>query len=622
MKPLNEYVFPKDLKNMSEYELGLLGYEIRDFLIEKVSKTGGHIASNLGVVELTIALHKVLDLEKDKIVWDVGHQSYVHKILTGRSKDFDSLRKFEGLSGFPKRGESPYDVSDSGHSSTSISIALGMAEARDLKGEDNTVVAVIGDGSLTGGVAFEGMNNAGHQKNNLIVILNDNEMSIGKNIGGMNNHLIKLRTNSTYKKMKTGLRKGIKSIPSIGEGIYHSLEGVRNTLKYAIVDGVVFEELGFTYFGPIDGHNVGELIQAIENAKKTPGPVMLHVLTKKGKGLTGMENRPEEYHGIGPFNPSTLKPESKGDSSPDYTSIVSETLVQLGDQHSDLVAVSAAMCNSTGLSELMKKYPSRVFDVGIAEQHAVSFAAGLALNGMHPFVAIYSTFLQRAYDELLVEVCLQNLPVVFCIDRSGNVGADGETHNGQFDLSYLSHMPNLTVMAPKDGPELEAMMAYAYALKKPCAIRYPKGKAPDLSHRSSNYKIDGKAEVLTQGKDITLLAIGKSVEKALMVRELLAEEGIEATVINQRFIKPLDMDTVTNSIKETNRLITLEDNALIGGFGAMVVNALAEKSIHLKLVKCFGWPDTFIPQGKTEELEVAYGLDSKTITQEIKKYFQ
>lgn len=616
MKPIEEYDFPQELKQLSEEELSLLSDKIRDFLVEKVSATGGHLASNMGIVELTVALHYVFDSPRDRILWDVGHQSYVHKILTGRAKDFVGLRLTDGLSGFPKRKESPHDVYDAGHSSDSISIALGIAQARDLKKEDYSVVAVIGDGAMTGGVAYEGLNNAGASKTKILIVLNDNQMSISENIGGMSQHLSKLRTGRFYQNFKKKIKKGLNAIPA-GQEIAKGLEWVRDTMKYAVLDGdsSMFEGLGLRYYGPVDGHNIPELVQMLESIKEMEEPVLLHVVTTKGKGNTLIEEHAEQYHGVGPFDVSTFEP--VGAKKPSYSKVFGNKIAQMAELDDKIVAVSAAMIDGTGLTTFHKRHPERVFDVGIAEQHAVSFASGLALAGMKPFVAVYSTFLQRAYDEILTNVCLQNLPVVFCIDRAGNVGSDGETHNGQFDLSYLLSMPGMKVLAPKDGWELEKMMEYAASCDGPCAIRYPRGDAGDYGKISTDYNINGKSEILRSGTEITLAAVGKMVGKAMDCAEILEREyHLSARVINVRFVKPMDQETMLTAAKETQMVVTLEDNVVENGFGAAVCALIAREGITVPVLNV-GWPDAFIEQGDTAELERRYGLDGQGIVQRI-----
>ena len=615
-KTILDYEFPEDLKTMSERDLELLTYEIRDFLIEKVSKNGGHLASNLGVVELTIALHKVFDSPMDKMVWDVGHQSYVHKILTGRAACFDSLRCLNGISGFPKREESVHDMFDTGHSSNSISAAMGYAAARDLDGDDYSVIAVIGDGALTGGMAYEALNNAGSSQSKMIVILNDNEMSIDKNIGGISQHLSKLRASQAYLDFKKQLKKTLRGIPGVGEGLYSGIEHLRDSVKYAIVPGAIFEQLGFKYYGPVDGHNIHDLIEVLTFAKMLEGPVLIHAITKKGKGYRNAENNPGKFHGIGAFDPTTgnLLSESQNLS---YSQIFGNKLVQLAGDDPKIVAVSAAMVDATGLGKFAKKYPDRIFDAGIAEAHAVTFAAGLAASGYRSVVAIYSTFLQRAYDQILIDVCMQNLPVVFAIDRAGNVGADGETHHGVFDLSYLSHMPNLTVLAPKDGKELADMLEYALKLGGPCAIRYPKGDAVDCLDEIAYPVIDGTAERLRNGNDVELFAVGKMVSIGVEACRKLRSRGIEAGLTNVRFVKPFDKAAVLSAADKVNRLVTLEDNVLEGGYGAMVNGLLAEERRSDVKVLNIGWPDKFIEHGSTTELFEKYGLDSESIAERV-----
>lgn len=613
---------PNDLKYMDEKQLELLSYEIRDFLIEKLTKTGGHVASNLGVVELSIALHTVFESPKDKIIWDVGHQSYVHKILTGRAENFDGLRSFGGMSGFPKREESPHDMFDTGHSSNSISAAMGFAVARDLKDEDHSVVAVIGDGALTGGMAYEGLNNAGSAKSRMIVIVNDNEMSISKNIGGMSQHLSKLRASRGYLDFKKQLKKTLKGIPAVGQGLYSGLEHIRDTVKYAVVPGAIFEELGFKYFGPIDGHNIHDLLEALHVAKVMREPVLLHVITKKGKGYRNAEANPGKFHGIGPFNSETGNVlSSSGNLS--YSNVFGNKLVQLATEDSNIVAISAAMIEGTGLEKFSKQFPNRIFDAGIAEAHAVTFAAGLALNGFRPVVAIYSTFLQRAYDQILIDVCMQNLPVIFAIDRSGIVGADGETHHGIFDLSYLGHMPNMTVLAPKDGKELAEMLAYATTLDGPCAIRYPRGQATNQCDMvKATTPINGRVEWIEEGKDLTILAVGNMVSIGMEVREKLRLRGIEAGLVNARFMKPIDEEGILALASQTKCMVTLEDNVLDGGFGSKVEMLLAEQATGQIKIKAIGWPDQFIEHGNNHELFEKYRLDSESIAERVCDFFE
>ncbi len=621
MKRLQEYIFPEDLKSMPENDLELLSYEIRDFLIEKVSCTGGHLASNLGVVELSIAIHKVFDSPKDKIIWDVGHQAYVHKILTGRADRFDYLRAMDGISGFPRRTESPHDMHDSGHASTSLSIASGYAAARDLSGEDGEVIAVIGDGAMTGGVAFEALNNAGSSHSKLIVILNDNEMSIDENGGGLSQHFRKLRASKTYLEFKKQLKKVLKGVPGVGDSLYSGAEHIRDTLKYALINGTVFDSFGFKYFGPIDGHDIHELIEAFNLAKILEGPILLHVVTKKGKGYKNAECNPGRFHGISPFDPTTGVSRSSQDK-PSYSFIAGEKLLNLARQDDKVIGITAAMTEATGLLPFRKAFPDRYFDVGIAEQHAVAFAAGLALAGYKPVVAVYSTFLQRAYDQIIEDVCIPGLPVILLVDRAGNVGNDGETHHGIFDFSYLSHMPGMTVLAPKDGKELTAMMDYAMALNRPCAIRYPRGPASDLSQYGGSYEIDGGCEVLRAGDKVSLVAIGKMVEYAMETAQKLETYGIGTEVINARFLKPMDLDRLVISLEKTGHMVTMEDNSVTGGLASSLLLLLSARGIcgfkHLAI----GWPDKFIEHGDTELLFKRYGMDADSMTEKVREFIE
>jgi len=619
MKRLQEYNFPDDLKSMSEKELELLSYEIRDFLIEKVANTGGHLASNLGVVELAIALHRVFNSPKDKIIWDVGHQAYVHKILTGRADRFDTLRTLDGISGFPRRKESLHDMHDSGHASTSLSIAAGYAAARDLSGEEGEVIAVVGDGAMTGGIAFEALNNVGHSGSKIIVILNDNEMSIEKNGGGLSQHLSKLRASKAYLDFKKQLKKTLRGVPRVGDSLYSGFEHIRDALKYALIPGGIFESFGFKYIGPIDGHDVHELIEVLHLARALEGPVLIHVVTKKGKGYRNAECNPSKFHGISPFDPCTG--ELRSPSKETYSSAAGTKLVELGKENPKLIAITAAMMEATGLDPFRKAFPERTFDVGIAESYAVAFASGLALSGYRPVVAIYSTFLQRAYDQIIEDVCIPGLPVLFLIDRAGNVGNDGETHHGVFDFSYLSHMPGMTVLAPKDGKELGAMMDYAMTLNGPCAIRYPRGSVTDLSF-VGDYKIDGGSEILKQGKHVSLVAIGKMVKYALEAREQLASYGIEAEVINARFLKPLDMEKIISSVEKTGNLVTIEDNVLTGGLASNLLLLLSEKRINNFRHLPIGWPDQFIEHGDVEQLFKRYGLDADSIAVKVRDFIE
>ncbi|MBQ4649969.1 MAG: 1-deoxy-D-xylulose-5-phosphate synthase [Firmicutes bacterium] len=615
MKNLMEYNFPQDLKSMSDKDLSLLSTSIRDFLIDKVSKTGGHLASNLGVVELTIALHKVFDSPVDKIIWDVGHQAYVHKILTGRADKFDNLRQFNGLSGFPKACESEHDVFDTGHSTTSISAAAGMAAARDIKGEKYEVVAVIGDGSMTGGMAFEALNNIGDRKQKVIVILNDNGMSISPNIGGLSAHLGNLRTSRGYINLKNFIKNRVGTIPG-GRGLADVLAGFKNDIKYTVLEegGVLFEELGFTYFGPVDGHNITDLINAFNRAKSLNEPVIIHVLTKKGKGYKNAENNPGKFHGIGPFNAETGETLKKSGIS--YSEVMGNYLVKKASSDNKIVAITAAMGDATGLGNFEKEFPKRFFDVGIAEQHAVTFAAGLAKSGLKPVVAIYSSFMQRAYDQLIHDVCMQNLPVVFCLDRAGVVGADGETHHGVFDLSFLMSMPNMTVLTPADGNQLEAMLDYAIKLNSPVAIRYPRGEAVyDKNIMSTGTEAIINERILPPGK-IDIWACGKMASCGAETVEILKKSGFEAGLVKVGITKPLDISAYESS---ADLIVTLEDNTVAGGFGQTLAAALADKNTQVMTI---GWPDQFIRQGSFEQLADKYGLTAEKIAERICEHIE
>lgn len=599
-----DYNFPADIKTMSDKELGLLTYSIREFLIEKVSKTGGHIASNLGVVELTIALHRVFDCPKDRIIWDVGHQSYVHKILTGRANNFDTLRQLDGLSGFPKTSESPYDCFNTGHSTTSVSAAAGMAAARDLKGENHEVIAVIGDGSLTGGMAFEALNNIGASKSKVIVVLNDNGMSISPNIGGISKHLDSLRTSKGYLSAKKFIKNRIATIPSVGKGIAKGLAEFKNDIKYSMMDygGVLFEELGFTYFGPVDGHDIPKLCDAFSRAKMLNEPVIIHVITQKGKGYRNAEKDPGRFHGIDAFNPETGELMNKP-KNPSYSKLMGDYLVKLAREDDRIVAITAAMGEATGLSRFAKEFPDRFFDVGIAEQHAVTFAAGLAREGFKPFVCIYSSFLQRAYDQILHDVCIQELPVKFMIDRAGIVGADGETHNGIFDLSYLNPMPNMTILAPTCDNALMNCMNHALKLDSPCAIRYPRGEinADPASIKSG-----------VHDAEIRLIGIGKMYKTAVEVSHILSTLDIRTDCRETLFVKPIEKELYENLSPDV-LTVTIEDNVIKGGFGEALKAHLGSNRKILN----FGWPDSFIEQGTFEELADRYGLSAAKIAERI-----
>ena len=615
---------PIDLKNIPVSELDNLAQEVRSFILENVSKTGGHLASNLGVVELTLAIHSIFESPTDRVIWDVGHQAYIHKILTGRKELFHTLRKYKGLSGFPKRCESIHDVFDTGHSSTSISAALGVAMARDLKKEKYSVIAVIGDGALTGGIAFEALNHAGHTNTDMIVILNDNEMSISENVGGLSKYLNRLRSDPKYYKVKYDVETILNKIPAVGKTVFKTAEKAKDSLKYFFVPGVIFEELGFTYLGPVSGHDIKELRIVLQRAKKLKGPILIHVITNKGKGYEYAQKNPDKFHGIGPFDIESGKIISGENKRPSYSSVFGNTLVKLAKENDHIVAITAAMPSGTGLNEFASLFPQRFFDVGIAEQHAVTFAAGLAVNGFRPVFAVYSTFLQRAYDQVIHDVCLQNLPVVFSIDRGGIVGNDGETHHGVFDLSYLSHIPNITIMAPKDGTELTKMLECALSWDGPTAVRYPRGESDDFSKISDYETISSKkGEVLLKGSDICFIAIGSMVRTAYDAAILLKEKNISAAVINARFVKPLDEELILTECSPIKNIITLEDNMVKGGFGSQVLELFTKKNMNDKNIKLLGLPDRFVEHGDTNELMRAYGLDVhgviKNVLEMIKK---
>lgn len=620
MKRLLDSVnWPKDIKKLNISQLNRLALELRAFLLENVSKTGGHLASNLGIVELTLALHYCLNTPEDKIVWDVGHQAYIHKIITGRKDVFDTLRQLDGISGFPKPCESEYDAFTAGHSSTSISIALGLACARDLSGGSEKIVAVIGDGSMTGGVAFEALNNAGRSNRNLIVILNDNQMSISDNVGAISRHLGELRTERKYLEAKDDVKKFLSRLP-VGAPMVDTIKRTKKRIKYMFVPGVIFEEFGFKYIGPVDGHNLQELISTIEKAEQIEGPVLVHVRTVKGKGYKFSEKNPADYHGVNSFDLKTGKPIAKPEL-PSYSSVFGKTLVKQAENDEKIVAVSAAMCGGTGLDCFAKKFPERFFDVGIAEQHAVSFSAAMAKAEYKPVFAVYSTFLQRAYDEIMQDVCLQNLHVVFGIDRAGIVGSDGETHQGIFDLSYLLHMPNMTVMAPKSGRELEKMLKFALEnMNSPVAVRYPRGEISESFSDIDNKIEYGKGELLKDGEKIAVFSLGSTVGSAAEACELLERDGYSPMLINLRFAKPLDKELILNAASKCRYLFTAEDNVKNGGVGDRVLDILNENGkLRETVFHSFAMPDKFIEHGSRNELYKRYGLDGESMYLEIKK---
>lgn len=622
-KFLNNINSPEDLKKLHKSDLEEYAVELRDFIITSVSKTGGHLASSLGAVELTIALHYVFDTPTDKLLWDVGHQAYPHKIITGRRDEFHTLRKYKGVSGFTKRSESEYDAFGTGHASTTISAGLGMATARDIKGEDFEVLSIIGDGSMTAGMAFEGLNQAGHLDKKFVVILNDNEMSISENVGALSAFLSRRLTGRLATRLKKEIEVFLKSIPMIGGSLTHWLSKAEDSLVTFFTPGMIFEGFGFHYVGPIDGHDLKGLVKLFNEVKNMEGPVFLHIMTKKGKGYKIAEDNPQSYHGVGPFDIVTGKgPAKKTPANPSYTEVFSRSLLEVMDNNKKVVAISAAMPEGTGLDKIKNKMPERFFDVGIAEQHALTFAAGLACEDVIPVCAIYSTFMQRAFDQVMHDVCLQKLPVIMAMDRAGLVGADGPTHHGSFDISFLRSQPNLIFAAPKDGAELRDLLHSSVDYKMPVALRYPRGNTPDELPNYDGGDVTlieaGKGELLKEGKDVTIVALGVFVETAMEAEKLLKEKGINAEVINGRFIKPLDEDLIINSVKKTGRLVTIEENALQGGFGSAVIELLSDKNINC-LVTRMGLPDKFIEHGTQDELRDALGLNAEGIS---KKAFE
>lgn len=604
-----------DIKNLTEEEIDTLRDEIRTFLVESIAKTGGHLASNLGVIELTMALHLSFDLTKDKIVWDVGHQSYTHKILTGRKDGFEHLREYGGMSGFPKTEECEADSFNTGHSSTSISAGLGLAEAREITGDNYSVVSVIGDGAMTGGMAFEALNNASRMKTNFIIVLNDNNMSISENVGGLSKYLNDFRTADAYMDLKDGVVNSLSKIPVYGNRIVRKIRNAKSGIKQLFVPGMLFEEMGITYLGPVDGSSIKAMRRAFAEAKRVRGSVLVHVLTKKGDGYVPAERHPARFHGTAPFDIETGVPLHK-QSKAHYTDVFSTVMKKMGEREPKLVAITAAMADGTGLKRFHNLYPERFFDVGIAEEHAVTFAAGMAKSGLKPVFAVYSSFLQRAYDQVLHDVCLQNLPVVFAIDRAGLVGKDGATHQGIFDLSYLSTIPNLTIMAPKNKWELSDMLKFAIAADTPMAIRYPRGDACDLWKEKRAPIEKGKAEVLCEGMDVALFAIGSMVETAWKVMEKLQERGISATVVNARFAAPLDKECICSLAQKHRLLVTLEENVASGGMGEHVAALLMDEQIRMKLLR-IAVPDTFVEHGDVDTLYRVLGMDADTVTNRI-----
>ena len=599
---------PEDVKKLTLKQKQELAEEIRKYIIEIVSENGGHLASNLGVVELTIALHSVFNVPTDKIIWDVGHQSYVHKIITGRRKTLKSIRKLDGIAGFPKTKESEADCFNTGHSSTSISAALGMARARDLQGKNNNVIAVIGDGALTGGMAMEALNDAGYSKCKMTVILNDNEMSISPNVGGLNNFLGKLRTKKLYTRTNNLLKKKITAIPIIGKPTVKVIQKIKRAIKQLVIHKMFFEDIGFTYLGPVDGHNIEKLESILELSKQVKGPVLIHVLTKKGKGYKFAEENPDKFHATAPFNIETG--ETKKAKSNDYSKVFGDKLVELAKENDKIVAITASMKAGTGLTKFSQEFPYRFFDIGIAEQHAITMAAGMAKEGMIPVVPIYSSFYQRAYDQVIHDVAMQNLPVIMCVDRAGVVGADGETHQGTLDMAFFRLVPNLTIMAPKDFKELEDMLEFAIKLKKPVIIRYPRGGEDAKIKFEKHEKLElGKAEIIQEGKDISIIAIGKMVAKAMKMAEKLEKEQHKSVeVINARFLKPFDEEKIKKSIEKTKNVITIEDGTKINGLATAIKELIVDNDLKNVEFDTHAYPDEFIRHGSVEELEKLYKI--------------
>ena len=607
---------PKDIKALSWEEMDVLGQEIRQFLIEKISATGGHLASNLGVVELTMAIYRTFDLPEDKVIWDVGHQAYTHKILSGR-KDFDDLRQFGGISGFPKRAESPCDSFNTGHSSTSISAGLGMALGRDLRGEDYHVISIIGDGALTGGMAYEALNNAARINKNFIIILNDNNMSISENVGGMSKYLSGIRTGAGYNDLKRQITDLLEKVPVAGPRMIRRISMIKQGLKQLLIPGMLFEDMGITYLGPVDGHDVKQLSRVLNEAKRLDHAVLVHVLTKKGKGYAPAEKNPSAFHGVNPFDISTGKPK-KAKTAPSYTDVFSKKLVELAGRDKRIVAITAAMPDGTGLTRFKNEFPDRFFDVGIAEQHAVTSAAGMAAAGMRPVGAVYSSFLQRGFDQILHDVCIQNLPVVFAVDRAGLVGSDGETHQGIFDLSYLTCIPNMAVLAPKNRWELEKELEFAFQYPGPIAIRYPRGEGYQGLEEYQAPVEFRRGELISEGEGIALLAVGSMVSTAEHIRDKLKEEGYDLTLANGRFIKPIDVKLVDRLAATHDCIVTLEENVLQGGFGLQVTSYVHKHYPDVRVLN-IALPDAYVEHGNVSLLREALGIDSDSIIRRMRK---
>ena len=616
---LDNINMPGDIKKVDPSQYDELAGEIRKFLIEKISKTGGHLASNLGVVELTMAMHLSFDLPKDKIIWDVGHQAYTHKILTGRKTGFDELRKFGGMSGFPKRRESDYDAFDTGHSSTSISAGLGYVHARQLSNEDYSVVSVIGDGALTGGMALEALNNASNMNTNFIIVLNDNNMSISQNVGGISSMLNEIRTDEAYNDLKENVKGRLSQIPGLGDTVIKKIKKTKSNIKHFFIPGMNYEDMGITYIGPIDGHDIHKLLKAFKIAKKVKHGVLVHVITKKGKGYKFAEKNPGNYHGVNPFNIRTGKDLKKSDCK-SFTKAFSEKIVEMAGKDEAITAISAAMPDGTGLSDFAKLYPDRFFDVGIAEEHAVTFAAGLAAGGRKPVVAIYSSFLQRAYDQILHDVCIQKLPVVFAIDRAGLVGSDGETHQGIFDLSYLGCIPNMSIMAPKNGEELKAMLEAAVQFECPIAIRYPRGNSELCTDEAVEPVMYGKSEILRHKSQIALLAVGNMVDVALNISDEMEQEDIKVSVVNARFIKPIDTEMIDELVKNHKVIFTLEENVRSGGYGDGVLRYVNDMGYDVKVIN-IALPDDYVEHGSVEILRKETGIGKDMIVERIRKAY-
>jgi len=614
---------PQDLRELSRSELYHIAEEIREKIIHTVSVTGGHLGSNLGVVELSIALHYVFDSPRDKIIWDVGHQCYPHKLLTGRSGSFHTLRQYNGLSGFPKREESPHDAFNTGHSSTSISAALGMSVAKSLKDDESRVIAVIGDGSMTAGLAFEGLNQAGHLGKDLIVVLNDNEMSISPNVGALSAYLNRIMTGQLVNRFRQQLKSLLQTIPGIGNSMVRIIKQAEESFKGFLTPGILFEELGFKYVGPIDGHHIDYLIETFRNVKEWHRPILIHVITKKGKGYGPAELDPPSFHGVSPFKIETGRLKSEGTTSTSYSSVFGKTMVNLARSDSRIIAITAAMQNGTGLTLYGGEFPNRIYDAGIAEQHAVTFAAGLASQGFKPVVAIYSSFLQRAYDQIVHDVCLPKLPVVFALDRSGIVGEDGPTHHGLFDISYLRHIPNLILMAPKDENEFQHMLNTATLLSQPVAIRYPRGRGEGVTMDATLMVLEmAKGEVLAEGDDLLMLPMGSMVYRACEAARELREEGIQATVVNPRFIKPLDSPLLCDMAQKIGRVVTIEEHVLAGGFGSAVIELFQERGVSDVEVLRLGIPDQFLEHGPQGVLREKYGLDYGGILKRVRFFLK